>query len=65
LESSSGNGLAALLRCGTIDLYQTTKLGSVYNYNIVPGTMLVSPIANPTNSHEISGMSKISRPSGS
>ena len=37
LESSSGNSLAALLRCGTIDLYQTTKLGSAYNYNIVPG----------------------------
>ena len=37
LDSSSGNGLAALLRCGTIDLYQTTKLGSAYNYDIVPG----------------------------
>jgi len=37
LERSSGNGLAALLRCGTIDLYQTTRLGSAYNYNIVAG----------------------------
>src|SRR2546425_5223742 len=37
LESSSGNGIAALLRCGTVDLYQTTKLGSTYTYDIGPG----------------------------
>jgi hypothetical protein len=37
VESSSGYGIAALLRCGTLDLYQTTKLGSTYSYNIAIG----------------------------
>jgi len=37
VERGSGYGLAGLLRCGTIDLYQTTKLGSTYNYNIIAG----------------------------
>lgn len=35
--ASSGSGVAALLRCGTLDLYQTTQLGSSYNYNIAAG----------------------------
>ncbi len=36
-EGGSGPGIVALLRCGTLDLYQSTKLGSSYNYNIVAG----------------------------
>ncbi len=36
-QASSGSFVAALLKCGTLDLYQTTQLGSSYSYNIAAG----------------------------
>ena len=39
LYSTAGSrpGAVALLSCGTLDLYQTTQLGSSYSYNIGAG----------------------------
>src|SRR6267143_2632789 len=36
-EASPGYGVATSLRCGNLDLYETTQLGSSYTYNIVAG----------------------------